>query len=141
MGGGRPDRPRLGLGVVVVRTVVVADAVAGAGPGVHPLAQLLAHFEEGEPLRADANRLARPRVTPLIFLVSAARETSEAANLDPLAAAEGVDHRVEHLADQKLGAAMRQLGALGDEIDEIRLGHWPGASTVPGKSRGSQRLQ
>ena len=117
-----------------------SDAAGGAGRAVgvdseaerlpraavvHALAQLLANLEESEALRADVDRLARARVAPLVLLVRADREAAEAADLDPLALAERVDHRVEHLADQKLGAAMGQLGPLGDQVDEVGLGHAP----------------
>src|SRR5262249_36859534 len=94
-----------------------------AAPVVHALAQLLANLEESEAFRADVDGLARARVPPLVLLVRADREAAEAADLDPLALAERVDHRVEHLADQKLGASVRHLRPLGDQINEVRLRH------------------
>ena len=90
---------------------------------VHALAQLLANLEESEPLGPDVDRLARARVAPLVLLVGADREAAEAADLDSLSAAERVDHRVEHLADEQLGPAVGQLGPLGDQVYEVGLRH------------------
>src|SRR4029079_18122303 len=72
-----------------------------AAPVVHALAQLLANLEECQALGPDVDRLARARVAALVLLVGADRKASEAADLDPFALAKRVDHRVEHLADEK----------------------------------------
>ena len=88
------------------------------------------------------DRLTGARVATLVLLVRANGEAAEAPDLDPLALAERVDHRVEHLADEQLRAAVGELGPLRDKVYEIRLGHvhaYP--RTVSGVPGGSQRLR
>ena len=62
-------------------------------------------------------------IAALVLLVIADREAAEPADLDPFAAPQRLDHALEDLPHQQLGAPARKLQLLGDRIDEIGLGH------------------
>ena len=131
---GHAGRHDLARGVRVTRAdasqrpspLPVADCRGGLAVslrGVDSIAQLFADLEESEPLRLHVHRLARARVAPLVLAVRADREAAEATNFDAFALLERVDHAVEHLPHEQLGATTRQLRSFGDDVDEIGLGH------------------
>src|SRR5262249_11470074 len=100
---------------------VAGDGVAAAV--VDQLLEVLADLEEGEALGGHGHRLPGAGVAPVVGLVRAHREAPEAADLDALAALQGLGHGVEDAVDHQLGARLGELAASGDGVDELALGH------------------
>ena len=115
------------------RAVPTIRGRTSEGPAavVDALAQLLADLEEGEPLGLTCTASPVRGLRPWYSRYVADGEAAEATDLDAFALLERVDHAVEHLPDQQLGAAARQLRPFGDEVDEIGLGHLETGTTVP----------
>src|SRR5215211_2466954 len=83
---------------------------------VDQLLQLLARLEVRDLLRGHFNLLPRLRIAAGAGLAAAQAEAAEAAELDLLAGAEGVDDGVEDDVDDRLGLLLRQLDDAGDLV-------------------------
>src|SRR5262245_4054397 len=76
---------------------------------VDHLLELLAHLEEGRALGGDVHRLAGLGIPAFAGLANLHLEAPEAADLDALALAERLRHRVEDRVDHDLRVLLRDV--------------------------------
>ena len=104
---------------------------AGAGGHVDRLARLpvdqvlqfLARLEVRDALGRHVHLVAGLRVAALAGLALAKAEAAESAQLDLLAALEGIDDALEHGVDDDLGVLLREVRDARDFFDQFRLRH------------------
>src|SRR5512139_4046679 len=97
---------------------------AALGVAVDAQAQLLADLEERHPLGGHGDALAGARIAPVARLAVLDHEAAEAADLDPLAAPQGVGETLEDGVDHDLRIPPRKARVEGHElVDEGPLGH------------------
>src|SRR5678816_3413941 len=122
----------------------------GLGFAVDQFLQLLARLEVGHLLRRHIHFVARLRVASLARLALAQPETAEPAQLDLLAAVQGLDDALEHRVDDDFRVLLGEIRHARHFLDEFRLGHaaarsiqrwlpsmfqlsgWSGSGLVPG---------
>jgi len=92
---------------------------------VDVLFELFADFEKRNPLGGNLYDLTGLGVAALIAPIASIDERPEASNLNSIILAERFGHRVENEVHDKLGLLVLKVGAFGDEMDQIRLGHGP----------------
>src|SRR6266851_1963403 len=95
----------------------------GLARAVHPVAQLLARAEEDAALRLDRDHLSGLGVASVVALVVLHVEGAEAADLDVVALAERLLHRVEDRLDGQLSLLLGELSLGHEDGDEVALQH------------------
>src|SRR5690606_37802669 len=91
---------------------------------VQPLAQFLAALEEGHVLGAHFDGLAGARVTARTGVARAHGQGPEAAQLDPTARFQGLDHPLQDHAHHPLDVALGEVRILfGETGDQLGLDH------------------
>src|SRR5262245_10728135 len=85
--------------------------------------QLLARLEVGHLLRRHIHFVARLRVAALARLALAETETAEPAQLDLLAAVQGLDDAPEYRVDDDFRVFLGEIRHARHFLDEFRLGH------------------
>src|ERR1041384_2080486 len=85
--------------------------------------ELLAHLEVRDLRGRDVHLLARLGIAALAGRPVAEAEAAEAADLDLLAALQSVDDAAQRRLDDDPGLDLRDVELLGDDVDQVRLGH------------------
>src|SRR4051812_5806518 len=106
----------------------------GVRLAVEECLQLLAHLEVRDLLGRDVHLLARLGVAALAGSAVAETEAPEAPDLHLVAALQGVHDAAERGLDDDPRLDLRDVELLGDDVDEVRLGHG-----VPGGVRFGHR--
>src|SRR5712692_8814507 len=99
------------------------DRLGGLAGAVHPVAQLLAGPEEDAALGLDRDHLSGLGVAPVVALVVLHVEGAKAADLDVVALAERLLHRVEDRLDGQLSLLLGELSLGHEDGDEVALQH------------------
>src|SRR5712692_605384 len=99
------------------------DRLGGLAGAVHAVAQLLAGAEEDAALGLDRDHLSGLGVAPVVALVVLHVEGAEAADLDVVALAERLLHRVEDRLDGQLSLLLGELSLGHEDGDEVALQH------------------
>src|SRR5262245_3961095 len=96
---------------------------SGLGFAIDQFLQLLARLEVRHLLRRHIHFVARLRVAALARLALTETETAEPAQLDLLAAVQGLDDAPEHRVDDDFRVLLGEIRHARHFLDEFRLGH------------------
>src|SRR5262249_32703926 len=121
--GGLGERAALGRAAVAVAVRAIAAHPTLRGATVHPVAKLLTRSKQEAPLGFDRDDLARLRIATLVPVVTLHVKGPKAADLDVLAAAKSLLHRLENRLDGGLCLLLRQPALRHQHIDQVRLEH------------------
>src|SRR5207237_1612971 len=95
----------------------------GLAGAIHPIAQLLAGAEQDAALGLDRDHLSGLGVAAVVPLVVLHVESAKAADLDVVALAERLLHRVEDRLDGQLSLLLRELSLGHEDGDQVALQH------------------
>src|SRR5258705_2430687 len=95
----------------------------GLGFAVDQFLQLLARLEVGHLLRRHIHLVTRLRIAALASLALTETEAAESAQLDLLAAVQGLDDAPEHRVDDDFRVLLGEIRHARHFLDEFRLGH------------------